>query len=77
MCEWLDLKISLWFGFTRPRIPIVCTDFSGREQPRQVDVGSVATSGSSGGAMVSTLVQNARDVGSIPALGTIFSIFIT
>ena len=30
-----------------------------------------------GGEMVSTLGWNARDVGSIPALGTIFHIFIT
>ena len=27
--------------------------------------------------MVNTLAQNARDVGAIPALGTIFPIFIT
>ena len=29
-----------------------------------------------GGVMVSTLVWNARDVGSIPTLGTIFPLFI-
>ena len=35
------------------------------------------TSGSLGGIMLNTLAQNARDAGSIPVLGTIFSIFIT
>ena len=30
-----------------------------------------------GGVMVSTLAQNARDVGSIPGLCAIFTIFIT
>ena len=37
----------------------------------------VVTSGNLGGKMVSTLAQNARDRGSIPALGTIIPIFIT
>ena len=32
--------------------------------------------GSLGGVMVSTLASNARNVGSIPALGAIFQIFI-
>ena len=35
------------------------------------------TSGSLGGVIVSTQVQNTRDVVSILALGAIFSIFIT
>ena len=39
-------------------------------------MGIVVTSGSLHGVMVSTLAQNARDVGSVPALGTIFPIFI-
>ena len=35
------------------------------------------TSGSLGGVMVSTLVQNARDMDSIPPLGATFPNFIT
>ena len=35
------------------------------------------TFGSLGDEMVSTLAQNARDVGLITALGAIFSIFVT
>ena len=34
-------------------------------------------SGSLGGVLLSTLAWNARDVGSIPGLGTVFPIFIT
>ena len=56
---------------------VVCTDFSGKEPHGQAGVGMVLTSGSLGGVIVSTLARNARDVGSIPALGTIFPIFIT
>ena len=37
----------------------------------------MVTSGSIGGVMVNTLAQNARGVGSIHTLGTIFPIFIT
>ena len=37
----------------------------------------IYTSGRLGGVMFSPLTWNARDVGSIPALGAIFSIFIT
>ena len=40
-------------------------------------MGNVLMSGIVGGVMVSILAQHARDVGSIPALGTIFPIFIT
>ena len=40
----------------------------------QVGVGTVVTSGILGGVMVSTLAQNARDVGSIPILSAIFPI---
>ena len=50
-----------------------CTDPSGKELHRQVGMGIVVTSGSLHGVMVSTLTQSARDVGSIPTLGTIFS----
>ena len=56
---------------------VVYTDLLGKKLHRQVDVGTVVTSGSLGGIMVSTLAQNASDVGSIPLLGTIFPIFIT
>ena len=38
---------------------------------------SIVTSGNIGGVMVSTLAWIARDVGSIPTLGTILPIFIT
>ena len=34
-------------------------------------------SGKLGGEMVSTLAQNARDIGLIHALGAIYSIFVT
>ena len=44
---------------------------------RQVNIGWVGTWGSLGGVMVTTLAQNARDVGSIPVLGTIFQNVIT
>ena len=37
----------------------------------------VVTSGNLNGVMVITLAQDARDVGSISALGAIFPIFIT
>ena len=37
----------------------------------------VVTSGSLGGVMISTLGWNTRDMGSIPALGTVFPMFIT
>ena len=40
-------------------------------------MGLVLTSGSLRGVMVRTMGWGTRDVGSIPALGTIFPIFIT
>ena len=55
----------------------VCTDFSSKESHRQVGVDIVVISGSPCGVMVITLAQNAKDMGSIPTLGTIFPIFIT
>ena len=55
---------------------LVCTDLSGKEPHRQVGMGRVMTSGSLGGVMLSTLAQNARDIGSMSTLGTIFPIFI-
>ena len=56
---------------------VVCTGLSGKELHRQVDMGIVVTSGSLSGLMVSTLAWYAWDVGSIPALSTIFPILIT
>ena len=44
-------------------IVVVCNEFSGKEPHREVGVGRVVISRSLGGVMVSTLVQNARDVG--------------
>ena len=40
-------------------------------------MGSMPTSGNLGDEMVTTLAQNAGDVGSILALGAIFPVFIT
>ena len=54
---------------------ILCTDLSGKEQYIQVGMERVVTSGRLGGVMISTHTRNARDVGSIPALGVIFRIF--
>ena len=53
---------------------VVCTDLSAKEPHRQA---GMVTSGSLGGVMVITPAPNARQVGSIPALGKIFPIFIT
>ena len=55
---------------------VVCTHLSGKDPHRQVAVGKVVRSGSLGGVMISALAWNAREVGSIPALSTIFPIFI-
>ena len=51
---------------------VVCTDLWVKELHIQVGVDIVVTSGNG-----STLARNARDVGSIPILGTIFLIFVT
>ena len=48
----------------------------GKELHRQVGMGILVTSVSLGGVMVSILARNARYVGSIPAVGTLFPIFI-
>ena len=53
---------------------VLCTDLSGKESHRR---GRMVTSESLGGALISTVAQNARDVGSIPTLYTIFPIFFT
>ena len=63
--------------YIRVDIVIVCIDLSGNELHRQVSIGIVVTSGNLYGVMVRIQAQNARDVGSLPALGTIFPIFIT
>ena len=55
---------------------VVCTDLSDKAPHTQVGVGRMVLSGSLGGEMVNTLSRNARDVGSIPALGATFPIFI-
>ena len=54
-----------------------CNDFTGKELHRQVGVGTVMTLGILGSVMVSTLPQNPRRIGSIPALGAVFSHSIT
>ena len=56
---------------------VVCTDLTDKEPHIRVDVGKVVTSGSLGESSVSTLAWNASNVGSIPALGAIFPLFIT
>ena len=53
------------------------SDLSSKEPHRQVNVTKVMTSGRLCGVMVSTLAQNARDVGYIPTLGAILPNFIT
>ena len=51
---------------------VVCTDVSGNEPVRQVSVVRVIALGSLGGIMVSTLLRNAKGVGSNPSLETLF-----
>ena len=55
----------------------VCTDLSSKEVDRHVGVDAMVTSGTLGGVMVSTLIQNARYIASLHALATIFPMFIT
>ena len=52
---------------------VVYTHLSGKEPGKQVGLGRLVILRSLGGemVMVSTLVQKARDVGSIPPLGAI------
>ena len=56
---------------------VVCIVLPGKNLNRHGGVGTVETSGSLVGLMVSTLPWNAKIVDSISALGTIFTIFIT
>ena len=55
---------------------VVCTDLLCKDPHRQVGVGRVVKSISTGGVMFITSL-NARDMGSIPVLDAIFPIFIT
>ena len=54
-----------------------CTDVSGKQLHRQVDMYLGVTSGKPMWCNCSILAQYARDMGSIPALGTIFPIVNT
>ena len=56
---------------------VSCTDLSGKKLPRQVGVGITVTSGSLNGVAFNVLAQNARDMHTIPTLGSIFHISIT
>ena len=51
---------------------VICAGLLGKVAHRQVGVGTVVTSASLCGVMVSTLSSNVIDLGSIPALGTIY-----
>ena len=64
----MNNTFTIWLLFV-----VVCTDISGKELNRQVGVDRTVISRSLGGGMVS----NAKDVGSIPILGTIFPTYIT
>ena len=56
---------------------VICTDLGGKEPNRQVGEGMVVTPGKPTWCNGSPLTRNDRDVGSSPALGTIFPIFIS
>ena len=56
---------------------LVGADITGKELHRRGYMCSTVTSGSLGDEMVSSLAQNARDMGSILLLGIVFPIFIT
>ena len=58
-------------------VVVVYSDLSEKESHGQVGVSKVVTLGTLDSIMSSTLTWNARDLGSIPALGAIFPIFIT
>ena len=64
-------------GCTYIDIVVVCNDLSNKELHTQVDVCEMVISGSLGGDIVNTLALNARYVGSIPALSTLFPIFFS
>ena len=71
--QWKLVKQRTWSVID---IVAVCTDLWGKEMHRQVGVGTMVTSGSLRGVMVAHWPRNARDVGSIPTLCTMFPIFI-
>ena len=54
---------------------VACTDLSGKELNRHLNVGTVVISVGLGGVVVSTLAWNAKDACSIPALAAILPIF--
>ena len=56
---------------------VVCIDLSVKEPHTQLGVGRVVTSGTQCGEMIRTLAQKVRDLGTIPALGATFRIYIT
>ena len=56
---------------------VVCTDLSDKKPHKKVIMGKTVTSGTLGGEIVRALDRNPRDVGSIPALGSVFPISIT
>ena len=56
---------------------VVCTDLSGSHVEREIGAGKIVTPASLDGVMASILTRKVRDVGSIPAPGAIFPIFIT
>ena len=55
---------------------VMCTDHSTKKQHREVGMLTVVTSVSIAGVLVNTLAQYVRDAGSIPALDTLFHVFI-
>ena len=58
-------------------IGVVCTNPSSQDSHRYVSVGRVMISRNQGGVMIITQDQNARGMGSNPAIGSIFPLFIT
>ena len=58
-------------------VVVVCTDVSGKEPHRQVFVKRVMISGSQGSVIVGTQARNERGVCSSPALGEMFTIYVT
>ena len=56
---------------------VIYTDLSGKELHSQVGMGRLMISGNIADVIVSTLFLNARDVGSIPVVGAIFSTLLT
>ena len=75
-CMYITESIKL--TFKRLTIPGEFVWLLGKDPHIQIGISRVVTSGSQGSVMVSTLTQNARDVGSITAPDKIFhTIFVT